>query len=246
MEGAAVCRHCGLALARAGRRAPAAAHDDAPRYCCIGCEIAAVFARGPRSAEAAPLLARLGLATFLSMNVMMIAFALWGATPAGVRVPTWVSLLRWLSLLLTVPALALLLPPLANAGFARVSVRALRVELLVVAASLAAFVVSAVNTVRERGEIWFDSATMVPLVVLIGSWLAARARSRARADVERLFAAAPVVHRVARPTANGVVAVDATEADLAIGDVVELSVGARVPVDGVVLAATSARLDGSL
>jgi Cu2+-exporting ATPase len=233
-----VCSHCGLAVASAPR--------DGPRYCCIGCEIAAAFTHGSRAADAAPLLARLGLATFLSMNVMMIAFALWGATPTGVQVPTWVSLLRWLSLLLSVPALALLLPPLATAGFARISAGALRVELLVVAASLAAFVVSAVNTVRERGEIWFDSATMVPLVVLIGSWLAARARSRARDDVARLFATAPVVHRVRRPRAGSSMSLGVPEAELAVGDEVELTLGARVPVDGVVVAATSARLDRSL
>jgi heavy metal translocating P-type ATPase len=189
---------------------------------------------------------RLGLATFLSMNVMMIAFALWGATPVGVPIPAWVSLLRWLSLLLSIPALALLLPPLAAAGFARVSARTSRVELLVVAASLAAFVVSAVNTVRERGEIWFDSATMVPLVVLIGSWLAARARSRARDDVERLFATAPLRHRVRRRHDDATSVLEVAEAELAAGDELDLPTGARVPVDGAVLAATSARIDASL
>jgi heavy metal translocating P-type ATPase len=237
----ATCSHCGLALAR-----PSA---NGPGYCCTGCEIAALLTRGARSSEAAPLLARLGLATFLSMNVMMVAFALWGATPASGPLPGWVSLLRWLSLLLSIPALALLLPPLAASGFARLSARTLRVELLVVAASLAAFAVSAANTIRERGEVWFDSATMVPLVVLIGSWLAARARSRARDDLERLFAAAPVVHRVRRgggeSPAAGVVA-EVAEAELAVGDELELAAGARVPADGLVLTATSARLDGSL
>ncbi|HET6164221.1 MAG TPA: heavy metal translocating P-type ATPase [Planctomycetota bacterium] len=232
-ERAATCSHCGLALARK----TGAEHA----YCCLGCEVAAALARGG-GMTAGPLLARLGLATFLSMNVMMIAFALWGAAPGDRPVSGWASLLRWLSLLLSVPALMLLLPPLAKAGFARVSSRAPRVELLVVAASLAAFVVSAVHTVRERGEVWFDGATMVPLVVLIGSWLAARARSRARDDVERLFAAQPATCRVRR----GGVAADVAEVDLRAGDEIELAPGARVPADGVVVAAVGARLDTAL
>ncbi len=66
-ERAATCSHCGLALARS----TGAEHA----YCCLGCEVAAALARGG-GMTAGPLLARLGLAAFLSMNVMMIAFAL--------------------------------------------------------------------------------------------------------------------------------------------------------------------------
>ena len=61
-------------------------------------------------------------------------------------------------------------------------------------------------------------------------------------DVERLFAAQPATCRVRR----GGVAADVAEVDLRVGDEIELATGARVPADGVVVAAEGARLDAAL
>lgn len=234
--GAAVaCAQCGLPVARA----PA---GSAPRFCCLGCELAAAIGGAGEAARPGLLLARLGLAAFLSMNVMMIAFALFGATPASGPLPGWVTLLRWLSLLLATPALAILVPPLARAGLARAGGTRVRLELLVVAAALAAFALSVANTLRERGEVWFDTATMVLLVVLLGSWLAARARTQARDELTRLFTAGAQRHEVRRDGAS----LELREEELRAGDLVTVRRGERVPVDGAVARSDGARVDRSL
>jgi len=225
------CEQCGLPRPRA-----------ASRFCCLGCEIAAAVGGVGERGGAGPLLARLGLAAFLSMNVMMIAFALFGATPTEGPLPGWVTLLRWLSLLLALPAMALLVPPLLRAGWSRAGGTRWRVERLVVAAACAAFLLSAVNTVRERGDVWFDTATMVLLVVLGGGWLAARARTQARQRMTELFAAGDARHEVARDGRR----LELAARELRPGDVVALGRGARLPADGVVARSDGARLDGSL
>lgn len=235
---AAACSQCGLPLPRA----PAGGAPTAARFCCLGCEIVASIGGPGEAARSGLLLARIGLAAFLSMNVMMIAFALFGATPSSGPLPGWVTLLRWLSLVLATPALLILVPPLAKSGLARAGGARLRLELLVVVAAVAAYLLSAWNTLRERGDIWFDTATMVLLVVLLGSWLAARARTQARADLARLFAAADTPYSIERAGAR----TTAREAELQRGDLVAVGRGARVPVDGTVARSDGARVDGSL
>ncbi len=234
---AAACTQCGLPLPRR-----AASADAAPRFCCLGCEIVAAIGGPGDAARSGLLLARIGLAAFLSMNVMMIAFALFGATPADGPLPGWVTLLRWLSLVLATPALLILVPPLARAGLARAGGARLRLELLVVTAALAAYAISVIHTIRERGDIWFDTATMVLLVVMLGSWLAARARTQARSDLARLFAATDATFAVERDGALLTLA----EARLERGDLVTVGRGARVPVDGCVERSDGARVDASL
>ena len=69
----AVCDYCQLPLA------PAAARARDPAYCCLGCRLAAEItaaarAPGPHAHGRWP---GLGLAIFLSLNVMMFTMALW-------------------------------------------------------------------------------------------------------------------------------------------------------------------------
>jgi Cu+-exporting ATPase len=84
-------------------------------------------------------------------------------------------------------------------------------------------------------ETYFDSAAVIIGLVLIGRWLEARARGRAAGAVRALLRLQPTTARVLR---------DGTELDVpldtvAIGELVRVRPGDRVPVDGVVLQGTS-------
>ena len=74
---AASCAYCHLPLGTADAvHTPAA--DAAPVYCCLGCRLAAeVTGQTGQQGAAQWALARLGLAIFLSLNVMMFTMALW-------------------------------------------------------------------------------------------------------------------------------------------------------------------------
>lgn len=95
------CAYCGLP-ARPG----AAPSADSPAYCCYGCRFAAaVTAANGEEGETRWALARLGVAGFLSMNVMVFAMALWTQDfyddPASLtgRLPHMLrGLFRWLCL----------------------------------------------------------------------------------------------------------------------------------------------------
>src|SRR5690554_212406 len=90
MSDAASCSYCGLPLAR-GRwfsrrtKAPPAATTEAapaeiapPVYCCSGCRFAAeVTAETHMGTFVNRPVARLGIAVFLSINVVMFTMVLW-------------------------------------------------------------------------------------------------------------------------------------------------------------------------
>lgn len=82
---------------------------------------------------------------------------------------------------------------------------------------------------------YFEAAAVIVTLILLGRLLEARARGRTGAAIERLVGLAPRTARVAR--ADGPREVPLSE--VAVGDIVEVRPGERVPVDGRVRAGAS-------
>ncbi len=116
------CDYCGLPLSQPiwGIDAPPARATEA--YCCFGCRFAAaVTSEGGNEAEARWMLTRLGVAVFLSMNVMVFTLVLWSydayAIDGEAPMPQALAgLLRSLCLLLSLPVLILLGGPILERG----------------------------------------------------------------------------------------------------------------------------------
>ncbi len=78
--------------------------------------------------------------------------------------------------------------------------------------------------------VWFEAAAVIVTLILAGRWLEARAKGSAGAAIARLMALAPPVARVERDGAPVTVPL----AEVRVGDLVHLSPGERVAVDGTV------------
>jgi Cu+-exporting ATPase len=85
-------------------------------------------------------------------------------------------------------------------------------------------------------ETYFDSASVIIGLILLGRWLEARARSRAAGAVRTLLALRPATARVLQEGSELDLPVD----KVAVGDMLRVRPGDRVPVDGVVLQGASA------
>ncbi|MGR3584686.1 MAG: copper-translocating P-type ATPase, partial [Pseudooceanicola nanhaiensis] len=83
--------------------------------------------------------------------------------------------------------------------------------------------------------VYFESAAVIVVLILLGRWLEARAKGRAGAAIRKLVGLRPRTARVERDGTVSEIAVDA----VAVGDVVILRPGETVPVDGVVLSGAS-------
>lgn len=218
----AVCAHCGLPV-----------YDDRgkePAYCCTGCVIVAAMLGSAQQGERAEirqsrgLLLRLGLAAFFSANVMVLSISLYtGEAPVLA-----VRLVNSLLLVLSAPVFVLLAPPFV-AGLARdLRCRRPSTDSLIAIGTTAAFVYSAISVFRGSTAVYFDTATMVLLLVTVGRLLESNARLKGRRAVEELVALQPRTVRVWR---NGGWE-EAAAAQVRGGETVRVLAGERIPVDG--------------
>jgi P-type Cu2+ transporter len=221
-----LCAHCGLPIAIV----PVAAASG-EIYCCHACRLVAGIVGKQAQGEQATNLLRLGLGGLLAMNVMMISLLLY----TGSLEPHTVPMFRRLLLFLAAPALAILIPPFLAGAVRETRSGKLSLDTLIAAGSLSAFAVSAVNTLRGSGQIYFDTATMLPVLVTVGKMIEAGARTRAADLLKSLESLLPA-------TALKVTAAGAEEVALdrlRPGDLIRVRPGERVAVDGQVVQGVS-------
>lgn len=178
------------------------------------------------------LMLRLGLAAFFSSNVMVLSLLLYsGETPPDVR-----PMIERLALLLSAPVLVLLEPPFL-AGLMR-DLRRGRFSMdgLIGLGTGAAFLYSCWNVVAGREGVYFDTATMLLLLVTAGRLLEANARLEGKRALEGLVRSQPPEARVWREGNWRWVEV----ASVVPGERVQVAAGERIPVDGKVERGTAA------
>lgn len=232
-----VCSFCGFPLR--GATLPA----DTQAFCCLGCRFA--FAASGTSAESAVpvlVLARLGVALFLTLNVVMFSMVLWSADvyEAGIaagqedlhRILN--SLWRWLCGLLSLPVLWLLGAPMLRQAWSGLVQRRWTMDALLLVGIGAAYLASWWSVVRESGPIYFEVACVVLVLVTIGRWLEARGRAHAKEVLARLDGLLP---SCARRWGSGNAPEEIPLAAVQPGDELLVLPGERIPTDGIVVLA---------
>ncbi|KGK78153.1 ATPase [Thalassobacter stenotrophicus] len=84
-------------------------------------------------------------------------------------------------------------------------------------------------------NVYFEAAAVIVTLILVGRWMEARAKGRTSEAIQRLVRLAPSRARVRR----GDTFTEIDVAQVALGDVIEVRPGERLPVDGEVLDGTS-------
>jgi len=226
----AECDYCHLPVADVGA-------DAGPRFCCFGCRLASeITGRSGAEGEATWTLARLGLAIFLSLNVMMFTMALWTQdlydareVGSGPLAASLADLFRYLCLLLSLPVLWLLGMPLLENALATRPRNIAAADLLIVLGVTAAYVYSVISVVRGAGHVYFEVGCAVLVMVTIGRWLEATGKLRTTAALDALEKLLPQSVRLI--DANG----DSREAAIAEverGDCLRVLPGERIATDG--------------
>lgn len=221
------CAHCGLPLARAGAD-----------YCCAGCRVAHALA-GSSLEHGDRVLGRLLLAGALAMGVMVFSLSLygehlWGAATDKLepeQLDAVRGLLRAAALALSLPVVLLVGVPIADAVVR--GRRVLSADGLILVGVASALALSVWNTTRGTGDVYFDTATAVLVLVAAGRWLEARARTK---GAERLRALLPASEPPAlRVEPHGFDEHEVEPQALCVGDLVRVRPGGVLPVDGVVV-----------
>ena len=171
---------------------------------------------------------RLAVAALLSAPLLLLML--------GVR------LAPWLQLVLATPVQFVI-----GARFYRGAWKALRsgvgnMDVLVALGTSAAYFYSLWLLMSQvNPPLYFDSAAVVIALVSAGKWLEARAKRATTAAIRQLMSLRPQRARVLREGLESEVPLEA----VAVGDLMIVRPGERVPVDGIVLSGTS-ELDESL
>jgi heavy metal translocating P-type ATPase len=229
------CDYCGLPVPK-----PlwgGSADPGAPGFCCFGCRFAAAVTRSRGEEGAATwTLARLGLAIFLTMNVMVFTMALWtqdfyGDGGGEAWIASLRGLFRYLSLLFALPVLLILGRPLLESAWQALRRGERSTDPLLLVGVAASYVYSAVSVFRDEGPVYFEVGCMVLVLVTLGRWLEATGKLRTTAAIEALHQLLPNTARLLRPSGEESIPL----AEVATGDLLRVLPGERIPCDGVVV-----------
>ena len=222
---------------------------DEPGFCPIcgmTLEPRTVMAGEPPNPELADMTRRFWIGTALSLPVVALAMADMIVGPGlGGRVD--MRLTNWVGLVLSTPVVLWAGWPLLVRGWQSIVNRHANMFTLIALGVGAAYVFSVAGTLipdafpdgfRMHGtvETYFDTSSVIVVLVLLGQVLELRARGRTSLALRDLLRLAP---RTARAIRHGR-EIDVPVAAVVVGDILRVRPGERVPVDGVVIEGRSA------
>jgi len=182
------------------------------------------------SREKKDLLVRLGISAILAVNIMMISFALYAGffrdlSPAVIA---YFSYPLWLMATLALFYGGL---PILRKGLAGLLHRRPTMESLIAIASLSAYFYSVYRMSQGSLHLYFDTASMLIALVLLGRWIEIHIRDKVAAGITGLSHLTRTKVRLLDREKERWVSSDA----LSPGDSFLVFAGERVPLDGEVL-----------
>jgi Cu2+-exporting ATPase len=180
-------------------------------------------------------LIQLGVAGAIMGNTMLLALGLYAGLAGELNAP-YRMFFRWISAVLGVISLAGPGAVFFRSAYAALRTRTLNLDVPIALALAVGGVAGTINVVLNRGEIYFDSLTVLVFLLLIGRWMQYRQQRRADAAVELLFSLTRATCHLVEADRISDAPVEAIQA----GDLVEVRSGELIPADGVVTAGRSA------
>ena len=187
------------------------------------------------------LLMRMAVAMLGMMQVMMYAWPIY--THEAAIDPGQLQLMRWASLVLTLPVVLYSASPIFAGAWRGLRQRHLGMDVPVALGVGAGFIASTVATLRGTGEVYFDSVTMFVAFLLLARYLELRVRQASRSGAEMLARQLPATCE--RLRAEGGVGERVPVARLRPGDLIRVKAGEVVPADATVIAGAG-ELDESM
>lgn len=200
--------------------------------------------------ERKSMLGRLGVAGIGMMQVMMFAFTGYLAGAGGIE-PAYEGLMRWSALLIATPIALYSAQPFYSGAWRDLRHGQLGMDVPIAMAILAAYGLSAVNTLLHQDAVYFDSVTMFTFLLLLGRYIELGSRQKyqlsqnlndhllpATVQVEPAEAKGSTTEGRATYGADGQGIMVALNT-IPVGARVRVSAESVIPVDGIVLAGTS-------
>ncbi len=177
-------------------------------------------------------LIRLAVSAFLTMNVMMLSFALYSGFFVDLSRETILKL-SWPIFVMATIVLLYGGRPIYRRALAGISIAGFSMETLITAGALSAFGFSTFNLLSGSIHLYYDTASMLITLVLIGKHLERSARGEVQGDLEYFFSLRPNKVKICSEQypQGRYVALKQLEQ----GDLFQVDEGEAVPADGTIL-----------
>jgi Cu+-exporting ATPase len=220
------CAHCGLPVG--GLRTSVVIEGEERFFCCSGCVFVYQLAGGgdtPGGSAVSWQLILLGFGVVLSGFLMTFSWAIYLNPDIS---PETHAMLNYVMLALATPVIFGVGFPYYRLAAQELAHARLSMSSLIAFGTLAAYLYSAWLTFRRSEHVYFDTASMVIVLVTLGRYLEARARARAGMAMRTFAAETPPRAFRLRDGNEEEVEVEVIQR----GDLLRVLPGARIPVDG--------------
>ena len=228
MTVAKICAHCGLALGGPG--AEVATETGTKTFCCSGCAFVYQLAGGGEEGDSAEsiFLVLLAFGTVLSGAIMTFSWVLYLYPDLDDHLRIQI---QYLLMALSAPVIFGLGYPYLKLAVHEIRHLRLSMASLIALGTLAAFFYSARITILHGRHVYFDTASMVIVLVTLGKYLHARARSQMASAMRTLAKETPPEVRRVCDGKEELVPVES----IGVGDVLRALPAERLAVDGRIL-----------
>ncbi len=174
---------------------------------------------------------RMGVAAALALNVMAIAFALYGGYLDGME-DSYRDLFLWTSLLLTMISLCWPGRVFFRGAWTSMRTRTPHMDLPIALGLAGGFLGGMWNTWQGIGEVYFESVSILVFLLLVGRYIQKKQQHEALGSLQRLHALAPGY----ATRLQGELREQVPILSLRGGDRIEVLGGETIPADGVLVA----------
>ena len=186
------------------------------------------------------LLSRLAVAGFAAANIMLLSVSVWSGS-SGADDPIH-ALFHWLSAVIALPTIAYAGQPFFSSAWQALKRRRLNMDVPISLAILLSATMSLYQTIKGTEQVYFDASVTLLFFLLIGRYLDARVRTRARGAAENLLGLkAQWAHVIASDGSVERLPSRLVEPGMRIA----VAAGERFPADGVIAQGATA-IDESL
>lgn len=216
------CHHCGLPLNTYS--VTSKSYD----FCCYGCLLAnQITGQSGEDGVSSWLLIKLGLSLFFAMNVLLLSY-----TDYIYHFQNNIeAIINYIQLVLTIPVIVLLGFPILKSTIFSFAKFRINIDTLIVIGSLSAFMISIYSTYNKKGPVYLDTVSMLLVLVTLGRYLEANAKANSTKAINALLNLIPDTTTILK---NGIELLVGTDS-IVKSDIVKVSPGERIPVDGEVI-----------
>ncbi len=225
------CFQCGIPIT--GKPVVYEIDGKPQNFCCFGCYLI-YKTTGLKGDEgtAVAFLGKFGFGYFLAMLVFMLSTYLYGAhfTPDSKDAQIFTGIVKYIILILATPVMLLLGIPILRNAFSGKRIN-LNTDMLIAIGAFSAYFLSVYSVFTGKSSIYFETATMILVLVTFGRYIETSSRAKASNFMKELLKLSPEKAVILKDGKE----IEVNIEDIKVGDSILVKPGDKIPADGVII-----------